>query len=181
MTEASFRLAAAIVVAEDEQAAALPDLGDGRRSLAIPEHLLAAPLRSRLPEQAGRVHDLVYLLEQAELPLVAEALISVMAQELPEDFTWHFKLGRLLADQQRWAEATESLRRAHLYSYGDNRLRAAERLAAALAETGALEEARGIVDTALAPPAPEEEGVRTHRYRERLEELRTRLEEDIRD
>ncbi|MEE2829733.1 MAG: thioredoxin family protein [Myxococcota bacterium] len=178
MTEAAFRLAAAIVLAERSHADSLPPGPEGRISIAVPGHLLDTGIRSRLPDQAGRIHDLLFLLNAAEMPLVTEAILRAMSEEQPEEFTWHHKLGRFLADQRRWDEAVPVLEQARRYSYGDNGLRAARSLAAALAELDEIDRALAILKEALADPPPKQERVRTHRYRRALESLQDELRQE---
>ncbi len=62
-------------------------------------------------------------------------------------------------------------RLAYHHSYGDNRLRAAGRLGEILYEGGRGDEARDLLERSLAELAPEQEKVRSHRYRRHLAEL----------
>lgn len=175
MTEAAFRMSAAIVLGAGDAAPELPTVGEGARSLGVPDHLLGETMGPALIAQAGRVHDLIFALVRAELPAVAEAVMRRMAVELPEDFTWHFKLGGFFASEERWEEATAALELALRHSYDDNRLRAARSLAEALEAQGQADKALAIVDQALTAAVPEQAEVRTHRYRKALQDLRDRL------
>jgi thiol-disulfide isomerase/thioredoxin len=178
MTEASLRMAAAIATAGN---LLLPELPDGRRSLALPEHLVDPEATDALSEQTGRVHDLVFLLGKAQLPLVAETLLRRMAQLLPSEFTWHYKLAGLLIEEGRPAEAEGPLRLALGHSYGDNRLRAVRRLAELSAKLGREAEAIAMLNEALAASPPGQPGVRTHRYRRALEDLRDTLRSETKN
>ena len=175
-TGAAFRMAVAIALEND---IALPALSDGRQSLSLPEHLINPSVGPRLIKQTGRVHDLVYLLSDAELPQVAEALIRRMVSLLPSEFTWHYKLGRLLAREERPIEAEAAFRTALSHSYGDNRLRAVKSTAELLVTLERVAEALALLEDTLKEPAPAVQGVRTHRYRKSLESLRDSLSSQV--
>ncbi|MCP4871671.1 MAG: thioredoxin fold domain-containing protein [Proteobacteria bacterium] len=167
LADGALRVAAAILIAE-QQTADLPRLEDGRLSLALPDSLLTEAVRPRLLEQSGRVHDLVSLLNKAGLADVAEPLIAAMVALTPQDFTWHYKQAGFLRDHRGGNGAADAATRALTHSYGDNRLRAARRLAEILHAVGNDDAALAAIDDALAVPAPTEENVRTHRYRTAL-------------
>ena len=175
-TEAAFRMAAAIALANGLE---LPTLSDGRQSLSLPEHLINPSAGPGLMKQTGRIHDLVYLLTDAELPLVAETLIRRMVSLFPSEFTWHYKLGRLLAREERPIEAEAAFRTALSHSYGDNRLRAVKSTAELLVALERVGEALALIEGALKEPAPSVQGVRTHRYRGSLESLRDSLSTQV--
>jgi hypothetical protein len=103
-----------------------------------------------------------------------------MAEVLPEDFTWHYKMAGLQDDTGDLEGALVSARRALDFSYGDNKLRASHRLAEILAASGALDEARKVVEVQLAAPAPAEKALRTHRYRRTLQELLQTWHDELR-
>ena len=174
LAEAALRIAVAILIAE-QQTAGLPRTDDSRLSVALPDHLLSDGMRPRLLKQAGRVHDLVSLLNKANLAEIAGPLIAAMVELTPEEFTWHYKQAGFLRDHRGGNGAADAALRALTHSYGDNRLRAAKRLAELLHAAGNDEAALGTIDDALAVPAPTEEHVRTHRYRTALVELRATI------
>lgn len=175
LAEGALRMALAILLEEPTYAPELPLLDDGRRSVALPDHLLTDRMRPRLRHHAGRVHDLLDLLGKAGLPDVAEPILLAMIELTPDQFTWHYAYAGFLTEHRAGEGALESARTALDHSYGDNRLRASKRLAELLDEAGDGDEALTVIDEALAVPAPEQEHVRTHRYRAALEELRAEL------
>ena len=69
-------------------------------------------------------------------------------------------------------EALPAARQALSFAYGDNKLRAARRVAELL---GPSDEAITVINDALSAPEPEQEHVRTWRYREALATLRAEL------
>lgn len=146
-----------------------------RFELTLPDALVDGPGRDSLARHEGRVHDLVDLLDAAELPDVSEPIYRAMVERFPDGFTWHYALAGFLRDQRGGEGAIGPARAALLTSYGDNRLRAARRLAELLRADEQIDEALAVVDEALAAPAPEQENVRTWRYRTALEELRGAL------
>ena len=144
---------------------------DVRFELTLPDGLLIDGRRAALARHEGRVHDLVDLLDAAELPDVSEPIYRAMTALFPDEFTWHYALAGFLTDQRAGEEALEEAKAALADSYGDNRLRAARRVAELLDADGQRGDAVDVVVDALAAPAPEQENVRTHRYRAALEEL----------
>jgi len=174
LAEAALRTAGAILL-DLQQIPDLPRLEDGRFALSLPDHLLTDAIRPHLLEQAGRVHDLLSLLSKGGLADVAAPIFQAMVDLSPEEFTWHYAQAGFLRDHRSGNGAADAALRALTFSYGDNRLRAAARLASLLQAAGNVEGARAVVDDALAVPPPTEEHVRTHRYRKTLEELRTTL------
>ena len=147
---------------------------DLRVELTLPNDLIDWD-RSALVRNEGRVHDLVDLLDAAGLPDVSEPLYRAMTERFPEAFTWHYALAGFLTRHRAGLGALEAAQAAWRCSYGDNRLRAAKRLAEHLQSEGLIDEALAIVDEALAEAAPVQENVRTHRYRAALEEQRAVL------
>jgi len=140
-------------------------------TISLPDDLLGEHANKKLISQQGPVHDTVSSLIAARLPLVALPICAKMAEILPEGFTWHYKMAGLQDEMGDVEGALASARRALDFSYGDNKLRASHRLASILASSGALDEARQVVNERLAEPAPPEKNLRTHRYRRSLQEL----------
>lgn len=95
----------------------------------------------------------------------------------PDEFTFHDAKAVVLLDAGRPADALAPARLALERSWGDNRLRAARGLAQVLVALERPDEARAVVDQALAQAARPGEGldVRTPRYLEALEALRASL------
>ena len=173
--EAALRMAAAIR-SEWVAPEPLPLEDDGRLRLNLPTDLLSGKLDRALALQTGRVHDLVSLLKRAERKDLAEQVIRKMVELLPEESTWHYKLGRMLSTQDRWTESTAALEAAMRYAAGDDSLRTAIALAQVQLAMGRADEARRTVQRALAQPPPAEERIRTHRYRRTLNELRKQIQ-----
>lgn len=114
--------------------------------------------------------------EQAGQPELAVAVLQNGATLYPEEFTFHYSLGGVLLRKGDDPAAIASLRLARQYGYGDNRLRAARRLAEALRADGQIDEALTVIDEALDVKRPAEEmKVRTPRYLSALEDLREEL------
>jgi thiol-disulfide isomerase/thioredoxin len=174
LAEAALRIAAAILIAE-QQVTELPRLDDGRLSVTLPDHLLTDGMSGRLVRQSGRVHDLLSLLTKGGLTDVAAPILEAMVELTPDEFTWHYKQAGFLRDHRGGQGAADAAARALAHSYGDNRLRAAKRLAELVHAVGNDDLALATIDDALALPPPEEEHVRTHRYRTALIELRAEI------
>ena len=149
-------------------------------AISLPADLLEEHRNRRLISQQGPIHDIISSLTAARLPLVALPICAKMAEVLPEDFTWHYKMAGLQDDTGDLEGALVSARRALDFSYGDNKLRASHRLAEILAASGALDEARKVVEVQLAAPAPAEKALRTHRYRRTLQELLQTWHDELR-
>ena len=133
----------------------------------LPDALLG--LSTRLRQHEGVIHDLLDLVVSSGQHDVAGRLFSGMLTLFPEEFTWHNKKAGWLQKRGMIPEAVRSARDALTHAYGDNRLRAAHRLASLL---GPGDEALAVITEALAAPEPSQEHVRTWRYRKALVELR---------
>lgn len=106
----------------------------------------------------------------------ALALYTQLEASYPNEFTFLFAHAGLLHTLRRMEEAEPLARKALGLAYGDNRLRAAERLAKIQRERGKADDARAIVDEALASAkAPADPFNRTHRYIKALKSLRKAL------
>lgn len=128
-----------------------------------------------LERNEGRVHDLLSLLEGGMQYAEAERFYPPMIALHPDAFTWHYRLAGHFIKRGGYAEARVAADRALERSYGDNRLRAARRLAEVHEEMGQFAEGLAVVEEALQAPAPAESNVRTHRYRRALDTLQQRL------
>ncbi len=105
-------------------------------------------------------------------------MLDAAVAHYPAEFTFHHARAGLLLDQGRAEEAVEAARDATRFAYGDNALRAADRLAQALLTSGKPDAARAVVDQALqqaARPDPSAR-VRTGRYLAALEATRARID-----
>ncbi len=138
----------------------------------VPDAVLA--LSTRLRHHEGLIHDLIDLVASAGDHSSAGRLLGAMLTLEPEGFTWHYAKAGWLKGRGMLPEALPVARRALSFAYGDNRLRAARRVAELL---GPGDEALAVIDDALSAPEPEQEHVRTWRYRESLKTLRAELTE----
>ncbi|MCO4769480.1 MAG: thioredoxin family protein [Deltaproteobacteria bacterium] len=136
----------------------------------LPDTLLG--LSAKLKHHEGLVHDLVYLLRSAGAHESVGRIYGGMIALFPEAFTWHYAQAGWLLQEGAVDKAEPSARRALEYSYGDMSLRAAKRLADILVAREKLDEAVAVIDAALEAPLPEQQHVRTWRYRTALTALR---------
>lgn len=123
----------------------------------------------------GRYHELVSLLIAGGLVDVAEDYQRRLVATFPDTFTWHYRYAGFLRDHRSPSEALPSAELALKHAYGDNALRAALRTAEILLSLGRVDDSLAVIDAALGNLTPEEEGVRTHRYRSALQALRVQL------
>ncbi len=133
----------------------------------VPDAVLA--LSTRLQHHEGLVHDLIDLVASAGDHSSAGRLLGAMLTLEPEGFTWHYAKAGWLKSRGMLPEALPPARQALTFAYGDNKLRAARRVAELL---GPGDEALAVIDDALSAPEPKQEHVRTWRYREALKTLR---------
>lgn len=107
----------------------------------------------------------------------ALALLDEYALQFPGEFTFEHAATRILVDQKRWQQAERRGRMALDKAWGDQRLRAVQPLARAIAEQGRLPEALALLDAELARTPLPEEGidVRTPRYVAQVQALRREL------
>jgi len=148
--------------------------------LDLPADLLDESRGTLLAAQQGPMHDLISALNAAGLPGPAQALCRRMTAVFPEEFTWHYRLAGLQREAGDRLAAMAAARLAYHHSYGDNRLRAAARLGEILYEGGRVDEARALLERSLDDGAPEQEKVRSHRYRRRLAELLQTWHDEVR-
>jgi len=167
--EAAIRLAASVLMSP--HATREESRGGTPRRLSLPDSLLQPELRNRLYGAEGAVHDLLTALGRAGLPDVAEPIGDTMVELFPKSFSWHFRRAGFRLEHRNGEGAVASARLALKHSYGDNHLRACHRLGRALLAVGRPGEAVEVLEDGLAQRVPEEQRVRTHRYREQLSVL----------
>jgi thiol-disulfide isomerase/thioredoxin len=107
----------------------------------------------------------------------ALALLDQYSARYPGEFTFDFAAARLLADHGDWAAAEPRARTALQKAWGDQRLRAVQTLARALAGEGRKSDALAVIDDVLAntPQPAAEVAVRTHRYVAQVKALREEI------
>jgi len=128
-----------------------------------------------IPEQdRGTWSHLSWVLEQAGAPDASLAVLDTAIEHYPGEFTYHYSRGRVLFAMNRRDDAIAAERTALERAYGDQRLRAAARLAGFLKDEGRHDEAIRLIDTELDAFERPAEGtdVRSFRYLTALEELR---------
>jgi thiol-disulfide isomerase/thioredoxin len=107
----------------------------------------------------------------------AVARCAEWSARFPDEFTFDYTASRLLVEASRPADAERLGRSALAKAWGDQKLRAAQPLARAIAAQGRVPEALAVLDDALAavPAPPEDVQVRTTRYRDAVSQLRAEL------
>lgn len=111
----------------------------------------------------------------------ALALLDEYALQFPAEFTFDYAATRLLVDHRRWAQAEARGRVALARAWGDQRLRAVQPLARAIAEQGRMAEAIDLLDAEIARTPVPDEGVdvRTTRYLAQVQALRRELPANV--
>lgn len=121
--------------------------------------------------------DLAHALYKSGRTAEAEKLYRRMQKKYPKEFTYLFYHARMLNDAGKFAEAEKKARSAFRYSYGDNRLRAADVLATALIKQKNTAEAKKLLsDTLRSAKLPTDPEIRTHRYIQKLRTLLTEID-----
>ena len=106
----------------------------------------------------------------------ADALYSKMQNLYPKEFTFFYQHARMLQDLKKFTEAKEKALKAYEYSYGDNRLRVTAVLAEVHLALGEKKEALKVLDASVAQATlPDDTGIRTHRYYDKLKKLQATL------
>ncbi len=156
-------------LAAEDQAASL--YGQSAAQLALA--MTGEPAHDR-----GLWSNQAWALEQAGHPDQALAVLDEALTHYPDEFTYHYARARVLKGMGRLEDARGAGRAALDEAYGDQRLRAAKRLAEILLEMGRTAEAITLIDEVIQGfSAPTEDlEVRTHRYLTALDELRSDLE-----
>lgn len=121
-----------------------------------------------LDQDKGHLTYLAAMLDKAGEPVAADAALAEAAARWPDDPTWPLAQAGLALGRDDAEAALDFTARGLDISWGDNRLRMAERHAKALVALERLEEATTFVEDILAEPGPEGLEVRTHRYRKAL-------------
>lgn len=148
---------------------------------------VAAIVTLRTTFTGDPAHDRAHITFLAELhqqmgdPQGALTLLDDYTVRYPAEFTFDYAATRLLVDEKRWLEAVARGRVALDKAWGDQRLRAVQPLARALAEVGRMPEALALLDAELAAtPRPDEATkVRTTRYIAQVEALKKELPANV--
>jgi len=103
----------------------------------------------------------------------ALAVLDTFKAAYSQEFTWDFAASRLLADAKKYPESEARARAALAVAWGDQRLRAVQRLARAVDAQGRRPEALAVLKTELAaaPTPTAADAVRTTRYRAEVEAM----------
>ncbi len=125
----------------------------------------------------GRLTDLAEMRAKLGNVPSAYALLDAASTRWPTEFTWPFVKARIALDANDLVVAEASARTALANSEGDQILRSAVALAKALKAEKRVPDAIAALDDALArvPAPPAAVTVRTTRYRNDAEKLRTEL------
>ncbi len=182
-------LRAALAVAEPLQAAGglevLAELVDDDQAdglYAAAAALTGQALTGEPAHDRGLWSHQAWLLEQAGAVDPALAVLGQAIEHYPEEFTYHYSRARLLLRAGRAAQAEPAARQALAQAYGDQGLRAATTLAEILAELDRAPEGVVALDEALAAFPRPAEGlqVRSWRYLDAAESLRSELRDEVR-
>ncbi len=158
--------------------AAVPTRGDEALHTRLAARWLLEGVRTGdLERDRGILADLAELRARTDDLDAADALLRAAADAAPDDFSWDFLRARLLVEGQRTAAAVEAGERALSRAHDDQRLRAVQPLARALAASGRTPEALAQIDAVLSStPVPANDvEVRTHRYVKQVRALREEL------
>ena len=135
--------------------------------------ILRAQLSGNPEQDRGFIVDYTDLL--AATGNLAEALtvLDTYAATYPGEFTFHFTASRLLLEAGRAVEAEVRARTALSLGWGDQRLRAVQRLARALDAQARRPEAIAALEVELAATVRPDAAqiVRTHRYIGEVEQM----------
>ena len=106
----------------------------------------------------------------------AKKLYDNMENLYPTEFTFFYQHGRLLNDAKDYKQAEEKALKAYEFSYGDNRLRAADLLAQVYKNEAQPKKALEVLNKTLEKATlPDDKSIRTHRYYDKLVQLKNKL------
>ena len=106
----------------------------------------------------------------------ADALYEKFEKLYPEEFTFYFQHARMLKEAKRFKDGEDKARLALRYSYGDNHLRVVAVLAEILQAAGDKKQALDALNAVLDHSSlPDDKTIRTHRYYNKLIELKEKL------
>jgi tetratricopeptide (TPR) repeat protein len=133
-------------------------------------------------EDRGAHLELAYCLWKSGNVKEATRIYERFEKLFPEEFTFYYGHGAMLLALKRGVDAERLARKAHEFSYGDNRLRTAGLLAKTLKAQSKDTDARRVIQEAIEAarlPADIEakmsQGVRTFRYVKALREIEKSL------
>ena len=155
----------------------LPHCGEALHTRLAARWLLEGVRTGDLERDRGILADLADLRARTGDLDAADTLLRAAAEAAPDDFSWDFIRARLLVEGERPAAGVEAGERALQRAHDDQRLRAVQPLARALAASGRTPDALARIDEVLATtpiPASDVE-VRTHRYIAQVRALREDL------
>lgn len=132
----------------------------------------------KLNETVERGYNLerAYCLWKAGDLEAAQALYESLSKRYSGEFTFYYAYARVLKDSKDFSKAQENAQKAFQFSYGDNKLRAAQLLAEIQVELQDKPAALKTVNDVLAQAdIPKDPTIRTARYIKKLKELQEQL------
>jgi tetratricopeptide (TPR) repeat protein len=127
-------------------------------------------------ERGFNLDRLWYLWKSGETAK-AEAAYEKLQEVYPTDFSFFFQHARLLNDSKRYDEALPKALKAMELSYGDNRLRVVSLVADLYSKKNEKGKALSLLNEAISrSQLPEDKTIRTHRYYDKLVQLKKKLE-----
>ncbi|MCC6277928.1 MAG: thioredoxin family protein [Oligoflexia bacterium] len=95
----------------------------------------------------------------------------------PEEFTFYYQHARMMHEWGNPKEALELAKKAFQYSYGDNRLRVAALLAGVHLALDDKKSAESLLNEVMGQTSlPKDARIRTHRYYEKLKQLKAQID-----
>jgi tetratricopeptide (TPR) repeat protein len=139
---------------------------------------LEAALSREPAQDRGHWTSLAHLHAESGDLAAAARVLEEASRLYPEEMTWPYSLAGLLLEAGQAEAALPWAERALDRSYGDNRLRSAERLARVELALGHAPRALSVIEAALSgqPAPPQGLEVRTHRYVNSLQALRAEVQ-----
>ncbi|MBI3558299.1 MAG: thioredoxin family protein [Deltaproteobacteria bacterium] len=151
-----------------------------KRSAAEYRAQLARQGKAKAATERGYNIELAYCLWKSGDVAAAETLYQRLELKYPREFTFYYGHARMNLELKKLVPARELAARAFEYSYGDNRLRAGQLLAQAYVAEGNKKEGLEVVRKTLASTTlPEDKGIRTHRYVQKLKDLEASLSQGL--
>jgi len=142
---------------------------------------LAGIKKAKLDETTERANNLerIYCLWKSGKVAEAKSLYNKLESIYPDEFTFYFQHARLLKESGENQAALEKANQAAQYAYGDNKLRVLAVLAEIYNALNQKDKAIQVLDGAMASSQlPKDQTIRTHRYYNRLKELKKEIQKE---